>query len=101
MDDPAAAGSFPLGQGASLSASRSRPVLGVEFNEATGWLDIREFLTAPQSPWQNPYVEHLIGTIRRECPDHVIVLNETGLRRVRLPFWQNKTVLVRVVNPST
>ena len=38
-------------------------------------------LTAPQSPWQNAYVERLIGSIRRECLDHVIVLNETGLRR--------------------
>ena len=55
---------------------------GEEFHEATGWLGIREVLTAPQSPWQNPYVERLIGTIRRECLDHVIVLNETGLRRV-------------------
>lgn len=55
---------------------------GEEFHEATGWLGIREVLTAPQSPWQNPYVERLIGTIRRECLDHVIVLNETGLRRI-------------------
>ena len=55
---------------------------GKEFHEATRWLGIREALTAPRSPWQNPYVERLIGTIRRECLDHVIVLNETGLRRV-------------------
>ena len=31
------------------------------------WLGIREVLTAPQSPWQNAYVERLIGSIRREC----------------------------------
>jgi putative transposase len=55
---------------------------GEEFHEATGWLGIREVLTAPQSRWQNPYVERLIGTIRRECLDHIIVLNESGLRRV-------------------
>jgi len=55
---------------------------GKEFHEATGWLGIREVLTAPRSPWQNPYVERLIGTIRRECLDHIIVLNETGLRRI-------------------
>ena len=41
-----------------------------------------EVLTAPQSPWQNAYVERRIGSIRRECLDHVIVLNETGLRRI-------------------
>jgi transposase InsO family protein len=44
-------------------------------------LGIREVLTAPQSPWQNPYVERLIGTIRRECLDHVIVFHEGALRR--------------------
>ena len=38
--------------------------------------------TAPRSPWQNAYVERLIGSIRRECLDHVIVVNEVGLRRV-------------------
>ena len=38
--------------------------------------------TAPRSPWQNASVERLIGSIRRECLDHVIVVNEVGLRRV-------------------
>ena len=38
--------------------------------------------TAPRSPWQNAYVERLIGSIRRECLDHVIVVNAVGLRRV-------------------
>jgi transposase InsO family protein len=61
---------------------------GKEFHEATGWLGIREVLTAPRSPWQNPYVERLIGTIRRECLDHVIVLNETGLRRVLKLYFE-------------
>ena len=40
---------------------------GKKFHEATSWLGIREVLTAPQSPWQNAYVERLIGSIRREC----------------------------------
>ncbi len=39
-----------------------------------------EVLAAPKSPWQNPYAEQLIGSIRRECLDHVIVANETSLR---------------------
>jgi transposase InsO family protein len=38
--------------------------------------------TAPRPPWQNAYVERVIGSIRRECLDHVIVLNEAGLREV-------------------
>lgn len=39
-------------------------------------------ITATHSPWQNAYVERLIGSIRRECLDHVIVANARGLRRV-------------------
>ena len=38
--------------------------------------------TAPRSPWQNAYVERVIGSIRRECLDHVIVMNAAGLQRV-------------------
>jgi hypothetical protein len=37
-------------------------------------MDIEEVVTAPRSPWQNPFVERVIGSIRRECLDHVIVL---------------------------
>ncbi len=45
-------------------------------------LSIDEVVTAPASPWQNAYVERLIGSIRREMLDHVIVLNECHLRRL-------------------
>jgi hypothetical protein len=38
--------------------------------------------TAPRSPWQNAYVERVIGSIRRECLDHVIVLSAAGLQRI-------------------
>jgi putative transposase len=44
-------------------------------------MGIEEVIIAPRSPWQSPYVERLIGSIRRECLDHVIVLNENHLRR--------------------
>jgi transposase InsO family protein len=47
--------------------------------EACGLASVR---TAPRSPWQNPYVERVIGSIRRECLDHVIVVNERHLRRL-------------------
>ena len=42
---------------------------------------MQEVLSAPRAPWQRAYVERVIGTIRRECLDHVIVLNETSLYR--------------------
>ena len=45
-------------------------------------MGIEEVLTAPQSPWQNPFAERLIGSIRRECLDHVLVINERHLRRI-------------------
>src|SRR5260221_8470149 len=45
-------------------------------------IGIDEVITAAHSPWQNAYAERLIGSIRRECVDHMIVANERGLRRV-------------------
>ncbi len=45
-------------------------------------LGIDEVVTAPASPWQNPYVERVIGSLRRELPNHVIILNERHLRRL-------------------
>lgn len=45
-------------------------------------MNIQAVRTAPRSPWQNAYVERGIGSIRRECLDHVIVANEAGLRQV-------------------
>ena len=45
-------------------------------------LGITEVISGPRSPWQNPYVERVIGSLRRECLNHVIALNEAHLRRV-------------------
>ena len=50
-------------------------------------LGIQEVLCAPRSPWQNAYVERLIGSIRRECLDHLIVLHESGLRRILRSYF--------------
>jgi transposase InsO family protein len=55
---------------------------GEEFVRRVESLGIRQVLISRQSPWQNPYVERVIGSIRRECLDHVIVFNERHLRRV-------------------
>jgi putative transposase len=50
-------------------------------------LEIEEVITAPRSPWQNAYVERVIGSIRRECLDHVIVLNERHLKRILRDYF--------------
>src|SRR5437899_10689210 len=56
-------------------------IYGGEFRRRVKGMLIAEVLTAPRSPWQNPFVERVIGTIRRELFDQVIVLNEGHLRR--------------------
>ncbi|HKX29542.1 MAG TPA: integrase core domain-containing protein [Blastocatellia bacterium] len=43
---------------------------------------IEEVITAARSPWQNPYSERVIGTLRRECLDHLLIINEDHLRRI-------------------
>jgi len=57
-------------------------IYGEKFRRQAAVLEIREIPTAPQSPWQNPYAERVIGSIRRECLDHVIVLGERHLKRI-------------------
>jgi putative transposase len=51
-------------------------------------MGIEEVVSAPRSPWQNPYVERPIGSIRRECLDHIIIFNESHLRRVLSSYFQ-------------
>jgi transposase InsO family protein len=52
------------------------------FQQRIRGMGIEQILSAPRSPWQNPFVERLIGTLRRDCLDHVIVLNDRHLRRI-------------------
>lgn len=56
-------------------------VYGDEVRRRLQTLGIQEVLTAPQSPWQNAYAERLIGSIRRECLNHFLVLNARHLKR--------------------
>ena len=57
-------------------------IYGEAFRQRVRNMGMEEVLIAPQSPWQNPYVERLIGSIRRECLDHIVVLNERHLKRL-------------------
>jgi transposase InsO family protein len=65
---------------------------------------IRDKPTAPASPWQNGFAERLIGSIRRECMDHVIVLGEAHLRRIleRTCRWiKTRRSLARSSDPAS
>ncbi|MBA3443196.1 MAG: DDE-type integrase/transposase/recombinase [Pyrinomonadaceae bacterium] len=87
-------------------------IYGEDFRQRVQAMSIEEVITALQSPWQNAYVERLIGSIRRECLDHVIVLGESHLRRILRNYFeyyhQTRTHLslakdapeVRSVHPS-
>ena len=61
---------------------------GLAFRHRLRAMGITEIITAPRSPWQNPYAERLIGSIRRECLDHMIILNERHLCRVLSSYFQ-------------
>jgi putative transposase len=61
---------------------------GAVFRHRVRAMGITEVITAPRSPWQNPYVERLIGSIRRECLDHVIIFSERHLRRILSSYFQ-------------
>jgi transposase InsO family protein len=61
---------------------------GEEFVSRVESIGIKEVLISAQSPWQNPYVERIIGSIRRECLDHVIIFNENHLRRVLKAYFR-------------
>ncbi len=63
-------------------------IYGVRFRRAIDVLGIEEVVTAARSPWQNPYAERFIGSLRRECLDHVIVLDEVHLRRILARYFE-------------
>ena len=62
-------------------------VYGQHFRHRVKGMRIKEVLTAPHSPWQNPLAERLIDSIRRECLDHVIILGERHLRRLLTAYF--------------
>jgi transposase InsO family protein len=57
-------------------------IYGIVVKRRLRAMGIRDKPTAPASPWQNGFAERLIGSIRRECVDHMIVLGEAHLRRI-------------------
>jgi putative transposase len=57
-------------------------IYGEAFARCVNTMEIRQVITAHRAPWQNPFAERVIGSIRRECLDHFLVVSETHLRRL-------------------
>jgi transposase InsO family protein len=70
---------FPFDQTPRYLLRDRDRIFGDEFRKDVQAMGIQEVLSTPRSPWQRAYVERVIGTIRRECLDHVIVFNEASL----------------------
>jgi hypothetical protein len=68
-----------------LIRDRDRP-MARSSSEDFRSMGIRDRPTSPRSPWQNGYAERLIGSIRRECLDHVVVFSERHLRHLLLSY---------------
>ena len=72
---------FPWGSAPHYLLRDRDRIFGTEFTKQVKELGIREVLGAPRAPQQRAYIERVIGTIRRKCLDHLIVFDETSLRR--------------------
>jgi transposase InsO family protein len=62
-------------------------IYGSRFQSRVQSMGIEEVLSAPRSPWQNAFVERVIGSIRRHCLDHVVVLNDRHLKRILARYF--------------
>jgi transposase InsO family protein len=62
-------------------------IYGSEVRLRIASLGTKEVLAAPRSPWQNPYAERLIGSIRRDCLDHLVILNARHLKRTLSSYF--------------
>ena len=85
--DPAGPCHRPTSDGRSLASDRLSPALPTADCRCSFDKPI-----APAAPWQNGFAERLIGSIRRECPDHLVVLSEARLRQIlqRFAAYYNK-----------
>ena len=63
-------------------------IYGEKFRQRVNHMGMRQVRIAYRSPWQNPYVERIIGSIRRECLDYVIIPNEAHLHRILASYFE-------------
>jgi transposase InsO family protein len=73
---------FPFDQATRYLIRDRDGAYGNAFRRCAKSMGMEEVLIAPQSPWQNAFAERVIGTIRRDCLDHFIVINEAHLKRI-------------------
>ena len=73
---------FPFDEAPRYLLRDNDGIYGAIFQRRVAAMGITDAPIAPRSPWQNPYAERVIGSLRRECLDHVIVLNEAHLKRL-------------------
>ena len=78
---------FPFDQIPQYLLRDRDKIFGNDFRRQVEDMKIQEVLSAPRSPWQRAYVERVIGSIRRECLDHVMVFNEASLRRILASYF--------------
>ena len=78
---------FPFDEAPRYMIRDRDSTYGKWFQQRVKNMGIEEVVIAPRSPWQNPFVERVIGSIRRECMDHVIVWNERHLLRVLRSYF--------------
>ena len=78
---------FPWNQSPQYLLRDRDAIYGEHLVAVIEGMGIEEVLTAPRSPWQNPYVERLVGSIRRECLDHIVVWNQRSLRRILQSYF--------------
>ncbi len=78
---------FPWGEAPRFMIRDRDGIYGVDFRERVKHMGIEEVVITYRSPWQSPYVERLIGSIRRECLNHVIVFNEAHLIRILTAYF--------------
>ncbi len=73
---------FPWDQPATYLIRDRASIYGRHFRRRLRGLGLKDLLIAPRCPWQNGFVERVIGSIRRDCLDHVVVLHERHLKRL-------------------
>ena len=78
---------FPWGNVPRYLLRDRDSIYGAHFRRRVKSMGIEEVLIAPRSPWQNPYCERLVGSIRRECLDHVVVLNDRHLQKTLKSYF--------------